>query len=746
MSQPEASAQPVVSAQVEAMLRDLRDGATLLVLPALYALGAGLFFGASWWFPDPSRGALLALLPCMVAGAVWGLRRWHSLAAAWALVAGCIAVDLVAAKWSGLGAAVTLLIVPTGLAALCVSLPGSMLAAAACSLLALSLPAALLPADAGQRVTTVVAVWSTVGLIWLAMHQLQTALQWSWSGYQQSRGLLEEARDYRMRLKQTLQDLQDANLQLTRLNRLAHALRQTAEEARRAKEQFVANVSHELRTPLNMIIGFTEMVVRAPHTYGGQIPPALLADLSVIRRNSQHLSSLIDDVLDLSQIESSRMALVRERVALPEVVDAAVTAVRPLFDSRGLVLETEVAADLPAVFCDRTRIREVLLNLLSNAGRFTEQGGVHVHVWREEDDVVFSVADTGPGIAPADAGRIFEPFEQVDGSIRRRFGGSGLGLVVSKGFVELHGGKMWMESQVGSGTTFYFRLPIDAPPPLDSGVSRWFNPYWHYEERTRPSAAPAVTVHPRFVVLESGNALQRLLGRYLDGPELAPVGNLGEAMQELARNPAQALLVNDGSVSDMLRELSQSGILPDWTPAIICSVPGVYGAAGALGVADYLVKPISREALLGALDRLQLRGRTVLVVDDEPEAVRLFQRMLATAEPAYRVLRATSGNEALSILREQRVDAILLDLAMPDTDGFRLLERRDQDAKLRGIPVVVTSARDPAGQPIVAGALAAIRGAGLAVPQLLAAIQALSTILSPIGQVADPAPRGGSPA
>jgi len=167
------------------------------------------------------------------------------------------------------------------------------------------------------------------------------------------------------------------------INRLADGLRQEAEEARRAKEQFVANVSHELRTPLNMIIGFSEMILNAPQTYGaspsgGRLPPALLADLAVSLRNAQHLASLIDDVLDLSQIEAGQMALVRARVALPEVIEEALVAVRPLFESKGLSLRADLENGLPEVSGDRTRIREVLLNLLSNAGRFTEQGRVTV--------------------------------------------------------------------------------------------------------------------------------------------------------------------------------------------------------------------------------------------------------------------------------------------------------------------------------------------------------------------------------
>ena len=445
-------------------------------------------------------------------------------------------------------------------------------------------------------------------------------------------------------------------MQLTRLNRLAQGLRQTAEEARRAKEQFVANVSHELRTPLNMIVGFSEMIQQAPRAYGAELPPPLLADLDVIRRNAQHLAELIDDVLDLSQIEAGQVALTREPVALHEVVEAALVAVRPLFASKNLTLQADVPQDL-IVTCDRTRIREVVLNLLSNAGRFTQKGGAVVSAWRDGEDVVLSVTDTGPGIAAEDQEKLFRPFQQLDAALNRRQGGSGLGLAISRSFVELHGGRLWPESRPGEGTTFYVRLPLAPLPPQQStSVSRWFHAYWHYEERTRPPLAPLPRVRPRYVVWETGKALQRLLGRYMNDAELAPVATLEEALAELARSPAMALLVNDASIPQALDRLVRDTPLPEGTPAIVCSVPGANAAADALGAAGYLVKPVSQESLLAALERLNLKGNSVLVVDDEPDALRLFWRILAAAPRPYRVLTARNGRQALSILQLERPD------------------------------------------------------------------------------------------
>ena len=483
--------------EMRTMLRELQDETILLVLPALYLASLALFVLASG-LDDLSQ----ALVPCLVAypmgAAVWVLRRFSYRAAAWTLVAGCIAIDLLVARaW---GPAICLLALPVGLAALFVSVRGGALTAAVSSALLLYAPPLLIPANGELRAVAGIGTWGAVGLIWLSLRPLLTALQWSWSGYQQNRSLLEEARDQRVQLKQALADLADANLQLTRLNRLTEDLRRTA-------EQFVANVSHELRTPLNMVIGFSETILQAPESYGSRIPPSLLADLRVILRNSQHLAALIDDVLDLSQIEAGQMALTKERTALAEIVEAATVAVRPLFASKGLTLEAEVEDKLPSLFCDRTRIREVLLNLLSNAGRFTERGGVSLRAWQERGDIVVSVADTGPGIDARDKDRLFRPFEQLDGSLRRRYGGTGLGLAISKSFVELHGGRMWLESSVGRGTTFYFRLPIEPAPPAAASVSQWLRADWEYEQRNRlPEVRPPV-VHPRMVILERGDTL-----------------------------------------------------------------------------------------------------------------------------------------------------------------------------------------------------------------------------------------------
>ena len=572
------------------------------------------------------------------------------------------------------------------------------------------------------------AIWAIAGLMYAVIGPVERLGRWTWEYVQQVQGQLEDARDRKVQLEQALEDLVRANQQLVRLNQMAQSFRQAAEDARIVKEQFVANVSHELRTPLNMITGFSEMILQAPETYGGRISPALLSDLAVIHRNADHLSNLINDVLDLSQIEAEQMALSREYVNLNDVVAEAAMSVRPLYELKDLYLRIVVQADLPPVLCDRTRIQEVLLNLLSNAGRFTDYGGVYLWAGADGGSVLVSIADTGPGITQENLEKLFQPFHQLDGTLRRRHAGTGLGLSISKRFIELHGGKIWAESTPGQGTIFSFRLPLQAPVEefARDGATRWLNPEWEYVQRTRPSAAPQAAIVPRLVILEeSGSTLQRLLTRHLDGIDIAAVSTLAEARRELEETPAKALVLNGLSVAESLNRFDATAVLPDGVPALVCSVPGFRRSSEDLDVSDLLVKPISRDMLSEALNRLQIKEGVILIVDDEPDALQLFGRIIASLGSHYHVLLARDGQEALEILAERRPDLILLDLVMPNMDGFQFLDRRRQDPTLQDIPVLVISARDPAGGPIVSSGLAIVRKEGLSVQELIGHIRSM---------------------
>lgn len=709
---------------------DLRHRLLLFVLPSVMTLALLVLSSVT------RRNNVLAIVGVTtalvaLAGLAGFLRRYTYTAAVWSLVIGVGLITTYVATWSGLAPVICLLALPVGLATLLITRPAGAATAVVCTLWLALAPVTSLPAPLALRLTAGILVWAILGLLWLMLSPLLTAVQWAWSSYEQSYERLEASRAMQVRLHETLEDLTSANQQLMRLNRLAQGLRQLAEDERRAKEEFVAKVSHELRTPLNMIIGFCEMITQSPETYGTSLSQTLLADLDVVLRNSEHLSGLIDDVLDLSQIEAGQMALTKERVALPTIIEAAVVAVRPLYESKGLYLETDVLSSLPQIFCDQMRIREVILNLLSNAGRFTEQGGVRVRVWREGHALITSVADTGPGIADADRERLFQPFQQLDNTIRRRYGGTGLGLSISRSFVALHDGELWVESVPGEGTTFFFSLPIDPPAPLsrDDAV-QWFNPYAPDEPRARARRLPAVTVLPRVVVVESaGEALQRLLRRYWDTLEVVGVPAWADACAEVAREPAQAILVNAVDVGAALQQIAQAPALPYDIPALVCSIPDVSQTIDALGVRDYLVKPITQARLLAALDDLDRPVETIMVVDDEPDALRLYWRMLASSGRGYRMMRANDGQQALALLRHEQPDVILLDLTMPGMDGLAFLAARADIPAQQEIPVMLMSARDPVGHAITSPALAVTCRDGIGVSNLLQVMQTLVGML-----------------
>jgi signal transduction histidine kinase/CheY-like chemotaxis protein len=571
---------------------------------------------------------------------------------------------------------------------------------------------------------------------WATRGELLAVAEWSMTSFDSVRQDLERAREERLELEQSREDLIQANRELARLSDRLKVLERVAEEARQAKTEFVANVSHELRTPLNMIIGFTDVIARSPQVYGGRLPPSLMTDIAAIRRNAQHLSTLVNDVLDLSQVEAGRMALSRERVSLQSTIADAQVVVKGLFESRGLYLRAEVGPDLPLVYCDETRIRQIIINLLSNAGRFTEKGGVILSCRAEGGDVLISVADTGPGIDEKDQKRIFEPFQQADVSTRRRHGGSGLGLTISKQFVEMHGGKMWLESTLGIGTTIHFTLPLDSTAPLLAGDpgshlrrSLMQDDETGYRLRTRRSQAPPPKVTERLVVVDTELTLQRMLNRYLPGVEVEVAHDLPGAVDALRHSPAQALVINASPFEETPTTAFSN--LPFGTPAITCWLPGGHEAAKRLGVVEYLIKPLSREKLLAKLEGLGTAIKTVLVVDDEEDELHLFARMLESGDHRYNILQVTTGARALSMLRSRHPDVLLLDLTMPGIDGFQVLEEKRRDPSIRDIPAFIISSRDPAGDPIVSNTLTVTQSAGFSQRNLIACIQALGEILAP---------------
>jgi signal transduction histidine kinase/DNA-binding response OmpR family regulator len=581
---------------------------------------------------------------------------------------------------------------------------------------------------------------------WAITGPLIESAEWAADRYAQAWQDLEEARQQRVEFKQVQEDLLLANTELRRLSNQLRIMTERAEEARQIKEEFVANVSHELRTPLNMIIGYANLIVNSPRAYGKNLPSRLLVDISAIQRNSELLVDLINDVLDLSQVETGRMALTRNWVSLHKVIEAATAAIHPLFLSKGLYLETKLPDEDIPVYCDSTRIREVVLNLLSNAGRFTEEGGVIIDVLNDDQQVTITVQDTGPGIPTADLERVFEPFQQLDPILHHRTGGSGLGLTISKRFVEMHSGRMWVESEPGKGAKFSFSIPsraLSSEIVQKPTVSQWINPYKEYIPRGRPFKGPNAELTPRFLVVEKEKTLHRLFSRYLDGIEFLSVETLEEALLEHQQSPAQVVIINDLMLqNDRLEEVS----FPYDIPIVTCWIPGREEAASRLGVVAYLLKPVQQEDLLAAIDQLGKPEMTLLLVDDDKDTLRLLARIISVTRPSHHVIRTSSGYEALQVMRERQPDAVLLDLILPDLNGYQILKLKEEDPKISTIPVLVITSTDPTGVPIVSNQLGVQRANGLSIREFLDCIMALHTSLNGVPRRSDPEPSERLPA
>jgi CheY-like chemotaxis protein len=444
-------------------------------------------------------------------------------------------------------------------------------------------------------------------------------------------------------------------------------------------------------------------------------------DLDTIHRNACHISNLIDDVLDLSQVDAHRLALQKRQVTLAQIVEDARATLATLFDEAGLGLRIDLPNDLPVLFADPLRIRQALINLLSNAVRHTDEGEVGITARLDGQQVVVSVSDTGEGIAPEDLPGVFDAFRQA-GEVSRRRGGSGLGLAVTKQFIEMHGGNIWAESDPESGSVFHFSLPLQgqvvADPPAPN-LGRLIGP------------PPADGATRTLLFVDSDQEPSRLLGRYLDGCKIIGVKSPAELDRLPDRDAVQALVITDPAYGDEWRAPINGEAEAARLPVLSCSLRTQRQIGRELGASAYLAKPVSREALVAALGEVATRVDNVLIVDDDDELADLLGRMVGSAFARCRIARAGDGVGALAAMRATRPDVVLLDLLMPRLDGYGVLSEMRSDETLRDVPVVVVTARGVHDESITASSLSISRVGGLTIGELVACMQAcLDALLS----------------
>jgi len=463
-------------------------------------------------------------------------------------------------------------------------------------------------------------------------------------------------------------------------------------EASQAKSTFLANMSHELRTPLNAIIGYSEMLVEEAAETGNE---ASVPDLQKIRAAGKHLLELINSVLDLSKIEAGKMDLYLETFSICTLVEEVISTVQLMAEKNGNLLTKTCPLDIGSMHADLTKIRQSLLNLLSNACKFTTNGTVSLVVTREVLGEVnwirFSVTDSGVGLTEDQAKSLFEPFTQADSSTTRKFGGTGLGLAITQRFAEMMGGRIGLISKPGQGATFTLILPAT---PVQ-------------KKQTLPSTDAAITdlatvgkkkQSGLVLVIDDDRAVHDLLRHAIGKQGFRVEGALsGEEGLRMARRLHPDAITLDVMMPGMDGWTVLSSLKSDRDlskiPVIMLTIVDEKNRGYSLGAADYLTKPIERERLTSVLMRFRTTAKNeALVVEDDAASRDVLSRLLES--DGWKVAQAANGREGLNLLEHNAPGVILLDLMMPEMDGFefiRQLQTRD-DWKL--IPVIIVTAKD----------------------------------------------------
>jgi signal transduction histidine kinase/CheY-like chemotaxis protein len=502
---------------------------------------------------------------------------------------------------------------------------------------------------------------------------------------------IDEKDQYAAQLAQLNIELEDKVKARTRELEAANRELQIANvkirEADRLKSEFLANMSHELRTPMNAIIGFTRLVRRKS---ADLLPTRQLENLEKVEISANQLLALINDILDLSKIEAGKMSVNIMPFEFMPLVDTCFSTVEPMVKAGKVQLIKELPEDLPEMLSDQDKLKQIIINLLSNALKFTEKGEVKLSAELEDASLKIAVSDTGVGI-PADALEyIFDEFRQVDGSSTREHGGTGLGLSITKKLAHILGGTIEASSVEGQGSTFTVILPLTQKDEESLPETADF------EEEQHPPAK-AIDKKTLLAIDDDANSLL-LLKQNLEDEGYYVVGALSadEGIQKATEIKPFAITLDilmpkkDGW--EVLNHLKADPATRD-IPVIVVSIIDNKELGFSLGAFDYLVKPLEKEAILSALQRIpDIPARRVLVVDDEPNTVDLLTQILQDED--YQVKSAYSGEEALRILEAAPQDIIILDLLMPEMDGFEVIQKVKANASWRNIPIIVVTAKD----------------------------------------------------
>ncbi len=497
-----------------------------------------------------------------------------------------------------------------------------------------------------------------------------------------NQGLESTVADRTAALADALQKADEARVE-------AEAAREDAEEANRTKSSFLANMSHELRTPMNAIIGYSEMLMEEAEDVGQE---DFIPDLKRIHGAGKHLLMLINDILDLSKIEAGKMTTFCETVDIAAVVDEVRATVTPLIQKNNNTLVVDVAPGIGSIYSDLTKLRQTLFNLLSNASKFTENGTITLSAAPvpDADTVVFKVTDTGIGMTPEQLSKLFQAFTQADASTTRKYGGTGLGLAISRKFCQLLGGDITVESTENIGSTFIVTLPRTAPVVTESpDAPAPETPNSNVHRTLTPDGRPVV------VAIDDDPDMLTLLSRNLTREGYAVVtASSGQDGVRLVNELKPVAVTTDilmpGMDGWMVMDAIKSNPATSQVPVILVSVSDTRDMGVSLGAFEFVSKPVDWNRLAVILRGITTSGN-LLVVEDDPDMRDLWVRNLT--KDGYSVETATNGKDALAKVTAKRPAAILLDLMMPEMDGFEFLARLRSTANNAEIPVIVVTAK-----------------------------------------------------
>ncbi|MBD3181627.1 response regulator [Candidatus Poribacteria bacterium] len=486
------------------------------------------------------------------------------------------------------------------------------------------------------------------------------------------------------KVEERTQELELANIKLKRADQM--------------KSEFLANMSHELRTPLNAIIGFAEVLRDG---LCGPLNEDQKASVIDIHESGTHLLRMINDILDLSKVEAGKMELQPEKFSLSESIEDVQSIIRDIVNKKQITLETKVAEDIPEINADPVKFKQIMYNLLSNAAKFTSNGGkITIKTELHDNEFLISVADTGIGIEPGDQDKIFDEFRQLDSSRSRRYEGTGLGLALTKRLVNLHGGQIWVESEgKGKGSTFYFTIPLILPSRLThieshESVVEKLHDAAHAQDEAKDKT---------ILIVEDNPQAAQLLRIYMaEAGYETIIASDGELAVEMAKEIKPFAITLDIMLpkKDGWQVMQDLKTIKDTSdiPIIIVSIVDDQSFGFSMGAVGYLVKPIDKDQLMQTLNRIEFSRDSretppkVLVIEDKNEDLSLLSAILSNE--GIDVLKALDGNTGIQKAIDYHPELIILDLLLPDISGFEVIQNLRQHPEADDIPIIICTIKE----------------------------------------------------